>query len=333
MANSPARHADGPRLLADIGGTNARFALETAPGLISEARVLACAAQATLADAVRQYLSDVGIVDIRHAAIAIANPVDGDAVRMTNHHWAFSIEAMRRELGLETLLVENDFKALAMSLPTLGPDELVAIGEGSRRAGGVIALVGPGTGLGVAGLVPVLQGGRTRWLPLATEGGHVSFAAMDEREAAVLAFARREFAHVSAERLISGPGLVLIQRAVRALHGASEETMLAAEIAHHARERSCAYSIETAELFSGLLGSFAGNVALTLGAQGGVYLGGGVIGGLGPAFDRARFRARFVAKGRFEDYLQRIATIEITASQPALRGISALLADHLARAA
>ena len=330
MSTLPKPYSDGPRLLADIGGTNARFAIETAPGQITETRVLACAAHATLADAVRQYLSDVGIADIRHAAIAIANPVDGDAVRMTNHHWAFSIEATRRELGLATLLVENDFKALAMSLPTLGPDELVAIGDGQARAGAVIGLVGPGTGLGVAGLVPMVQGGSTRWLPLATEGGHVSFAAMDEREAAVLAYARREFAHVSAERLISGPGLVLIQRAVRAMHDAPHETMLAAEIAHHARERSCAYSIEAAEIFSGLLGSFAGNVALTLGARGGMYLGGGVISGLDAAFDRARFRARFIAKGRFEDYLQRIATIEITASQPALRGVSALLADHLA---
>lgn len=330
MSTRPEPHADGPRLLADIGGTNARFALETAPGQIGEIRVLACAAHASLADAAQAYRAEIGVDGIRHAAFAIANPVDGDAVRMTNHHWAFSIEATRRELGLETLLVENDFKALAMSLPLLSADECVAIGDGQARTGGVIGLVGPGTGLGVAGLVPVMQGGHTRWLPLATEGGHVSFAPMDEREAAVLAFARREFAHVSAERLISGPGLVLIQRAVRALHGAPEETMLAAEIAHHARERSCAYCVETAEIFSGLLGSFAGNVALTLGAQGGLYLGGGVIGGLGPAFDRARFRARFIAKGRFEAYLARIATIEITASQPALRGIAALLADHLA---
>lgn len=332
MRTQPKPHSDGPRLLADIGGTNARFALETAPGQIIDTRVLACAAHATLADAVCAYMSAAAAEGIRHAAIAIANPVDGDAVRMTNHHWAFSIEATRRELGLATLLVENDFKALAMSLPLLAADERVAIGGGTTREGGVIGLVGPGTGLGVAGLVPLVKASGTRWVPLATEGGHVSFAPMDEREAAVLAFARREFAHVSAERLISGPGLVLIQRALRALHGVPEETMLAAEIAHHARERSCAYSVETAEIFSGLLGSFAGNVALTLGAQGGMYLGGGVIGGLGAAFDRARFRARFVAKGRFEDYLQRIATLEITASQPALRGVSALLADHLASA-
>ena len=168
-------YTGGPRLLADIGGTNARFALETAPGHIEAVQTLACADHARFEDAVRAYLS-ASISGaggrVRHAAIAIANPVDGDQIRMTNHHWAFSIEAARHALGLDTLLVVNDFTALAMSLPALKDGDLTRIGGGAAKAGGAIGLVGAGTGLGVSGLVPK----NGRWIPLHSEGGHVAVA-------------------------------------------------------------------------------------------------------------------------------------------------------------
>lgn len=319
-------HADGPRLLADIGGTNARFALEGASGVITDAQVLACAAHETAESAIRAYLAAVGSPAVRHAAIAIANPVDGDAVRMTNHHWQFSIEALRTALGLNTFRVLNDFTALALSLRHLRDDELVAIGGGERRANSVIGLVGPGTGLGVSGLIPSGDG---RWTPLASEGGHTTFSPATSTDRAILDFAQGEFAHVSSERLISGPGLVLIHRALSAVRGVAIETLTPADIARRAQSGGCALSRDTATVFSGMLGTFAGNLAVTLGALGGVYLGGGVIGGLGHAFDRAEFRRRFEAKGRFEAYLSRIATVEITAEQPALRGVAAALAAQL----
>lgn len=322
--NAP--HSGGPRLLADIGGTNARFALERAPGLITDLQVLACAAHDTAESAIRAYLAAVGSPAVRHAAIAIANPVDGDAVRMTNHHWQFSIEALRAALGLTTFRVLNDFTALALSLRHLRDDERVAIGGGERRAEAAIGLVGPGTGLGVSGLIPSGDG---RWTPLASEGGHSTFSPATATERAILEFAQREFAHVSSERLISGPGLVLIHRALCTLRGEAVEPLTPADIARRAQSGECPRCRDTATVFSGMLGTFAGNLAVTLGALGGVYLGGGVIGGLGSAFDRGEFRRRFEAKGRFEAYLRGIATVEITAEQPALRGVAAALAAQL----
>lgn len=314
-----------PRLLGDVGGTNVRLALETAPGVLGASAVLACAAHPSLEAAIKAFLAAHGRVAVRHAAIAIATPVDGDAVKMTNHPWAFSIEAMRRALGFDTLLLINDFTALALALPKLAEHELLAIGGGERRPDAAIALVGPGTGLGVSGLIPC--GGR--WTALASEGGHASFAPHDARESALLEVVRGRYPHVSAERLISGPGLVLIHDALRELDGAPPHPLLAAEVAAEAQAGSCPFCVETAALFSGMLGSFAGSLALTLGSFGGVYLGGGVIAGLGSAFDRSRFRARFEAKGRFADYLARIATMQIVAELPALRGASARLADVL----
>ena len=312
-----------PQLLADIGGTRARFALLTADGAITATQVLACADFPDLEAAVRAYLAAAGAADIGAAAIAIANPVDGDAIRMTNHHWAFSIEATRLALGLDRLLVLNDFTALAMALPLLADHERLPIGGGARRANATVGLVGPGTGLGVSGLVRCGE----RWQPLSSEGGHASFAPVDDREAAILAIVQRDHRHVSAERLISGPGLVLIHDALRVHRGLPKSTLTPPEISARAQNGDCPLCVETVQVFSGMLGSFAGSLALTLGALGGVYLGGGVIAGLGTAFDRDFFRARFEAKGRFAGYLGGIATIEIRADNPALRGAAAALAD------
>lgn len=203
-------YQDGPRLLADIGGTNARFALEHAPRRIGRIATLSCADHPQLVDAVRAYLAiDAGGAQVRHAVIAIANPVENDLVRMTNHDWQFSIAQTRDELGLDTLLVLNDFGALAASVPGLAPSDTIAVGGGQARAGGVIGLVGAGTGLGVAGLIP----SNGHWTVLESEGGHVTFSPSDAREQAILDFCWSRHAHVSAERLISGPGLALIHEA------------------------------------------------------------------------------------------------------------------------
>jgi len=314
-----------PRLLADVGGTHARFALAATDGTIGASQVLRCAEHASLEAAIRCYLAAQGQPPVDAAAIAIANPVDGDAIRMTNHHWAFSIEATRRALGFDSLLLLNDFTALALALPLLDARELLPIGGGTRRPDATIGLVGPGTGLGVSGLVRC----GPRWQALASEGGHTSFAPVDDREAAILTVVRRDFPHVSSERLISGPGLVLIHDALRVLQGLPMQPITPAAIAAAAQSAECAICMATAQAFSGMLGSFAGSLALTLGAFGGVYLGGGVIAGLGSAFDREVFRRRFEAKGRFAGYLAGIATVQITAVHPALRGVAAVLADHL----
>jgi glucokinase len=313
----------GPRLLADIGGTNARFALETAPLQFEAVAVLACADHPSLSAAMQAYLAGVAALHpgpIRHAALAIANPVDGDAVGMTNHHWSFSIVALRDELAFDTLLVVNDFTALAMALPHLQPAQRTKVGGGIGQGGRTIGLIGPGTGLGVSGIVPV---GR-RWVALASEGGHASFAPGDELEVGILQQLWREFGHVSAERLLSGMGLELIYRAL------SGQALGAAEITRRALDGSCADCMRTVDCFCAVLGTVAGNVALTLGATGGMYIGGGIVPRLGELFVRSPFRARFEAKGRLSAYVARIPTYLITEQYPAFLGVSAMLSEQMA---
>ena len=326
------QYTDGPRLLADIGGTNARFALEPEAGTVQAVQTLACGDHARFEDAVRCYLAGAQWgqgARVRHAVIAIANPVDGDAIRMTNHHWAFSIEAARRELGLDTLLVVNDFTALAMSLPSLQPDDLAQVGGGAALQGAAIGLVGAGTGLGVSGLIP----DGARWLPLNSEGGHVAFSPLDEREVTVLRHAWQRYDHVSAERFVSGPGLLLIREALAISRGmAVDKSLSPSDVVARGLTGGDLLSLEAIDCFCGMLGTVAANLAVTLGARGGIYIGGGVVPHLGPYFVASPFRARFERKGRFSEFTARIPTWVITAPYPALQGASAILADHLAQA-
>lgn len=318
-------YQDGPRLLADIGGTNARFALERAPGQFSAVRTLACADYPRFEDAVGAYLAGVGI-QVHHAAVAIANPVDGDAIRMTNHHWAFSTSRAARELGLDTLLMVNDFTALAMALPVLEASETLQVGGGTARPGCAIGLVGAGTGLGVSGLVPGRDGG---WTPLHSEGGHVAFSPADEREIAVLRHCWERYEHVSAERLVSGPGIVLIREALAASRKLPAADLTTAEIVERGLAGTDTLCRETLECFAGMLGTVAANLAVTLGARGGIYIGGGVVPRLGSWFAQSPFRARFENKGRFSAFTAAIPTLLITAPCPALAGASRMLAAQL----
>ncbi|KVU81877.1 glucokinase [Burkholderia ubonensis] len=316
-----------PRLLADIGGTHARFALETARGEIDNVRVYRCGDHASIADAMRAFLRDAGGARVRHAAIAIANTVDGDLVSMTNHDWRFSIDATRRALGFDTLHVVNDFAALAMAVPHLSGEQRRQVGGGDAQPGGTIGVLGAGTGLGVSALVRVGDA----WAPLSGEGGHVSFAPADEREDAVLRYARIRWPHVSFERLAAGPGIAVIHAALAARDGVDAAGVDTATII----ERSLAGDarcIATLDCFCGMLGTFAGNLALTLGATGGIHIGGGVVPRLGARFDASPFRARFEAKGRFAGYLARIPTFVITVPHPAFTGVSRLLARALGEA-
>lgn len=334
MSSTPTTHAkdaqaneylDGPRMLADVGGTFARFALERAPGQIDTIRVLRCAEYAEFADAAEAYLNEAGKPPVRHAAIDIANPVNGDEVKMTNHNWAFSIEATRRRLNLDTLLVVNDFTALAMSLPHLEQSHCRQVGGGKARPGGVIGLVGAGTGLGVGGLIPT----EGRWIALGSEGGHVAFSPMDERETAIMQYCWKKFPHLSAERLVSGPGIELIHEALAAVRGVKADKLGTPEIVQRALASSDALCSEAVEAFCAMLGTVAANVAVTLGTLGGIYIGGGVVPRLGDYFARSPFRTRFENKGRFSDYMAQVPTYVITAPYPAFVGVAAILAEHL----
>jgi glucokinase len=309
---------DHPRLLGDIGGTHARWAwVEAAGAPISRIAVHRCDDHADAIASAQAYLRQQDLPAPAAIAFGVATTMRGDLVQLTNHPWTFSVEALRKAVGARRCLAINDFTALALSLPTIDASGLEPLGGASAAADAPRAVLGPGTGLGVSGLIPL---GQDRWHPLSGEGGHVTLAAADAHDAALLALLRDRFGHVSAERVLSGPGLSNLHDAVRALAAAPPRPMSPAEIGVGARDEGDPYCLEATRRFSGFLGTVAGNLALTIGARGGVYVGGGVVPRLGPAFDRAFFRQRFDAKGRFAEYLRPIPAWLITAPMPALAG-------------
>ena len=316
---------DNPRLIADIGTTYARFALERNRGEFANVTSLRCADYPTFFAAISAYLTSLAGVRVEHACVAIANPVDGDQISMTNYHWQFSIEQMRQQLGLTTLVIVNDFTALAMSIPKLDATGVRQIGGGSASKQSVIGLLGPGSGLGVSALIPAGDG----WISLGSEGGHTSFSPRDDREIAVLRFAWNELDHVSFERLLSGAGIQLMYRALAAAAGVEATVLSAPDITQCALAGSDPVCVDTLEVFCALLGTAAANLAVTLGAYGGIYIGGGIVPRLGDYFDRSHFRARFEQQGRFSDYLKSIPTFVITANHGTFNGASAILDAQL----
>lgn len=314
-------------LVADIGGTNARFGLMDGSGL-HHSRIYPTADFPSLEAAAQAYLDDCGDacpVRPHQGAFCVAGPVTGDAVSLTNLPWRFSIDGVRRSLGLERLLVLNDFTAAALSVPRLGAGDVFQVGGGAPAPDAAVAVLGPGSGLGVSGLVP----GPAGWIPLASEGGHATLPAADDRESAVLALIRAEkgseSGHVSAERALSGPGLVNLYTALCQLAGKTpdKDTPAAVTGAADGGDPLCA---EAVAMFCSLLGTVAGNLALILGARGGVYIAGGVVPRLGrEALARSPFRTRFEAKGRMSDYLAPIPVFVITHPLPAFLGLAEAL--------
>lgn len=305
------------RLIGDVGGTNARFALLSANGSIHSNHTLVSGEYPNITQAIRAYLAMVGSPMVTEAAIAIANPVDGEHIRMTNHDWAFSIEDTRRELALTRLLFKNDFSALAMSVPLLSSDELQQVGGDVTKKQSALAVIGPGTGLGVSGL---LQHG-SGWVTIDGEGGHVSVSPGNKRESDILQVCWEDYPHVSAERLVSGMGLQNLYRAICKLEKQTPEKLSPADISSKAIAANNVYCEEALGVFCALLGSVAGNLVLTLGAFDGVYIGGGIVPKLGDYFVASEFRSRFEEKGRFQSKLKPVPAFIIKAKHPALLGV------------
>ena len=315
-----------PRLLGDIGGTNARFAWKPDPAApLSDVATYPCADHPTLEQAMRRYLSDRG-KPAPWCAIGIANPIVGDRVQMTNHHWSFSISEVKRALGFERFLVLNDFTALALSLPDLPPSDLRQVGGGQPVSGAPLGLIGPGTGLGVSGLLPARNGRNA--IPVNGEGGHVTLASTDALEESVVRLLQRRFGHASAERALSGPGLVNLYGVLCEIEGVPARDLAAADITSQALSGQDPQCVATVDVFLSLLGTIAGNLALSLGTRGGLYIGGGIVPRLGDRIDTSRFRQRFEEKGRFRGYLTQIPVFVVHAStSPALLGAARALED------
>ena len=310
-------------LVGDIGGTNARFGLVSPDGEVLHWRTQAAADFPTIEEAIAAYLDERGGLPMpRQAALAVASAVTGDRVAMTNHPWAFSVSAVKARFDFARLEVLNDFTAQALALPRLGANDRRQVGAGEAAAGAPLAVLGPGSGLGVSGLVRSGAG----WTALTGEGGHATMAPASDRESAVLDHMRRRFDHVSAERVLSGPGIVNLYETLAGLNGAPSKGYAAAQITDLGMRGADPVCGEATAMFCAMLGTIAGNLALTLGARGGVYIAGGIVPRLGDYFAQSPFRARFQAKGRFEAYLAAIPTYVVTHPRAAFLGCAAVLA-------
>lgn len=311
---------DALALIADLGGTNARFALADAEGT-RDTKILHAADYPSLLDAIRAYLDAVRPATApTQAAIDVASPVTDDRVTLTNATWSFSIADLKAQLKLDQLEVINDFTAVALAVPHLGLSDRRQIGEGTPLADEPIGVLGPGTGLGVSGLVPTAG----RWAPLAGEGGHVTMAAATDREDAVLDRLRRRFTHVSAERVLSGMGLANLYETLSQLDGVDPVPRDAAAVSDGARAGD-PHCHEAVTIFASMLGTVAGNLALTLGSRGGVYIAGGIVPKLDTLFDADLFRERFEAKGRMRPFNAAIPTYLVTHPLPAFLGLRSVL--------
>ncbi|KAB7628185.1 glucokinase [Alkalilimnicola sp. S0819] len=311
-----------PALIGDIGGTNCRLALYR-PGEGIAGRWRARRADFPgLEAAIAHYLRALPAAERpRRAALAVAAPIAGDEVLMTNTGWTFSVRGMRAALDLDELRVLNDFAALALALPVLAPADRLAIGPERVPGPGPLAVLGPGTGLGTALSVPAAG----HWVAVPGEGGHVSLAALNRREAAVIERLRLRFDHVSAERLLSGPGLLLLYRTLAEVSRRGPRAEDPEQVSRGALDGSDELAADALDMFFKMLGSTAGNLALSAGARGGVYLAGGILPPLREALQRSGFRERFIAKGRFREYLDPLPTWLITHPHPAELGLAALL--------
>ncbi len=316
-------------LVADIGGTNARFALcdrsLPAPLLMDSVRQLAVADFPTLEDSAHHFLKLIGLAAgaARYGVFAVAGRVDGDQAQITNHPWLISRSATRSALDFDELALINDFTAQALAAELLGGDDLVTVGAAllQRHAPGAstFAVIGPGTGLGVSALIR--RNGAS--FALETEGGHVGFAASTAEEATILADLAGQFGRVSNERLLSGGGLSNIHRSLSRLGGAVEPAALppqAIVASARAGEPTCRRAVE---IFCEVFGAVAGDLVLTLGAWDGVFLCGGLVPRLLPELQSSAFRQRFEAKGRFAASMARVPTLAVVHPQAGLLGAAA----------
>jgi glucokinase len=316
------KRVGGIGLIGDIGATNARFALVQPGGHTSAPRVYSLNDFPSMPDAIDAYLREEKASERPvQAVLAVASPITENQVTLTNHPWTFSVEALRQQLGLRRLQVVNDFAANAVAVPHLAADDVLQVGGGMPVKNAPVGVIGPGTGLGVSAFVPSAGGGAM----IAGEGGHVTMAPATPQESALLDLMRSRFDHVSAERILSGPGLVNLYNALCELAGTPAASYSAEQITNPGVWTHDPRTHETTAMFCAMLGTVAGNLALTLGARGGIYISGGIVPRMSAFLAQSEFRARFEAKGRLSEYVAAIPTYVITRPLPVLLGAAAML--------
>lgn len=311
-------------LVGDIGGTNARFALVRSGEVTPEAvEVLACSAYDNLDSAVTDYLQRSGVEKVQDVCLAVASPVSGTQIRMTNNHWRFDSEDVRRQFGWRAFKVINDFTAMALGVPHVPGDKLIHVcgGPGDTRRPRLV--IGPGTGLGVSGLVPLQHG----WVPLMTEGGHVDFAPTDDAEMAILRILKARFGRVSVERILCGQGLLNLYQAHAEIQGLAAPLDAPEKITAAALEQTDSLARQTLRHFCEILGRVAGNGVLTLGSTGGVYLCGGILPRFIDFFLESPFQKGFEDKGRMRPLLEATPVYVVTEGYTGLLGAAEALTN------
>ncbi|HLK81062.1 MAG TPA: glucokinase [Xanthobacteraceae bacterium] len=311
-------------LLGDIGGTTARFAVLTGDTL-GPIDHLPVSHYRSMIDAVEGYLgSGADRSRIGAAVLGVAGPVEGGRCVLVNSQWVIDAAELRAAAGFKSISVINDFEAIAYALPHLSGRDVKPVAPGRPLPGESMAVLGPGTGLGMAGVVR--REGRTTVIP--TEGGHTTLPGTTAREDAVIAWLREKFGHVSAERALSGPGLENLHAAIAAIDGIVVSSRTAAEITRQALDRSCPVSVAAVDMFCGMLGTVAGDLALMFRARGGVYIAGGIAPRIVDLLARSEFHARFVAKGRFQQYLEGVPIAVIVNPDAAFLGLKSLAREQ-----
>ncbi len=306
--------------VADVGGTNIRLA-QVQDGKLTQIKKYLCKDFATIGDAISHYMDSFSELTFTAGCIAIACPVPGDWVKMTNHTWEFSTQELTESLKLEWLGVINDFASVAYSLPVLDESQKAQIGQGTVKENGNIAVFGPGTGLGVEHLTITDSG----WKALDGEGGHVDFAPHDENDIAIWHYLKNKLGYVSAEEVMSGRGLVQIYEGLAASQKQAAVYTDPAEITSKALSQECRLCEQTLSQFCKIMGNFAGNLAVNLNTTGGVYIGGGIASRFIDYIKNSEFRARFEDRGRFSHYVRNIPTFIITEPDHGLLGAAAYL--------
>lgn len=312
----------GIHLVADIGGTNARFAIADPVSIVGEPVVLKCDEYQSLDAAYEHAVAMLGQEHVVRACFGVAAPVLGDEVAITNGSWSFSVSDLRKRLGLQELVVVNDLAAQSLGLLGLHDTMLKQVGSGTPSPGACQALIGAGTGLGVS---CVVESGSSMPIVMAGEGGYIGLPIQKEREIALWHALRKQYGRVSAERVLSGSGLVEVCKTLSDLDGLTPVELTSQEIVLDAERNPTSLSREAVDLFLALLGDVAGNIALTVGALGGVFLSGNLLVNLRNMIDQSQFRARFEDKGRGRPFVSRIPSYLVLDSHIALRGTIKLL--------
>jgi glucokinase len=320
-------------LVADIGGTNVRFALtdvDAARPSFDNEKKYSTKSHSDIAAAAKAYLDDLNFRgDIAGLVFGVAGPVQHGAIHLTNAGWTISEDDLRNKLNIPFARVVNDYETLAAAVPEFEAQDLKQIGSLPflNRRTGTMAIVGPGTGLGVGGLVR----SNDAMLPLVTEGGHANFAPTDDLEVEVAKILRGKFGRVSNERILSGPGLQNLYAAMAQIEGLAARAVAPEKITATAREKPDSFEAKVFARFCAILGSVAGDYALGMGARGGALIAGGILPDSVEFFVASDFRKRFEDKGRFADYMKAIPTALIVDEQAGLRGAAAILRRELGK--